>query len=118
MPNCKICHVLKTRLDANGVCKECRESTSYNANDELLLLEGYAANGNDRTINTELYDVQTIDSINLDKPVAEMSVRELQCIFKLEINVLETKVTVLENTTNNKINSLEKRVELLERCPP
>ena len=66
-------------------------------------------NTNDAALN------QTIEMINLDKPVTEMSVRELLCLFKNEVNImLEEKVKVITTATNNKLNGLEKRIELLE----
>ena len=122
MPNCSICNTVKTRLNTNGICKECRSSNNGSANDNestesqetqhITTARDYGAgnvNDNDTAHN------QTIETIDLDKPITEMSVRELLCLFKNEVNImLETKVKVIESTTNNKLNGLEKRIELLE----
>ena len=117
MPNCSICKTVKKRLDTNGICKECRKNND-NANDNesasqetqhITANDNGPNNTNDAALN------QTIEMINLDKPVTEMSVRELLCLFKNEVNImLEEKVKVITTATNNKLNGLEKRIELLE----
>ena len=109
MPNCSICKTVKKRLDTNGICKECRKNNDNESASQdtqhITANDNGPNNTNDAALN------QTIEMINLDKPVTEMSVRELLCLFKNEVNImLEEKVKVITTATNNKLNGLEKRM--------
>ena len=98
MPNYVACNRGQSKLNLGKLCKLC-----------------YIPPANNQATQDKMIATSPIENaIDLDKPISELSVRELLCIIKEQTKPIEQRVSKVENSMKV-ITGVEKRVELLEK---
>ena len=90
MPNCINCGAIKTKLDRNNVCSQCRENDTSNENN--------------------LVDDTNEDIIDTNKPLSDLTTGDLINIITKALNPLNRKIASIERNIK-KIGDDAEKVE-------
>ena len=108
MPTCILCQAIKTRLDKNNLCAECR--TQQNVNDDDKVNEFLANLDQNKAVNEltikEMLDIMRVSIAPVLRKVDNISIQ----LDKLDVLVQDnaTKLAQLRNESDNHKDSIEK----------
>ena len=108
MPTCILCQAIKTRLDKNNLCVECR--TQQNVNNDDKVNEFLANLDQNKAVNEltikEMLDIMRVSIAPVLRKVDNISIQ----LDKLDVLVQDnaTNLAQLRNESDNHKDSIEK----------
>ena len=115
MPNCKICHAVKTRVDSNGNCKECREPN--NERNEITETDDGHIDTRNNDLGSIIERMSHVEYIiNSFKPeISQITDSKDLLITKLieEVQFLRQQVIKIQDDCSKREQSLMKIIEMI-----